>query len=95
MYKCNNCNARFEEHKTKRISLEDLYGVGDLFRNHHYTEIHICPNCENEDADIEELKQCPLCEEWFEEDELIDTEGLVNGSVGYVCEQCFQDNDIE
>lgn len=40
------------------------------------------------------MEQCNICKEWFEEDELIDTEGMINGSVGKVCEQCLEDNDI-
>lgn len=35
---------------------------------------------------------CPLCGE--ETDELIDTEGKINGSIGEVCEQCYEDYDI-
>lgn len=40
------------------------------------------------------MEQCAICEELFEEDELTDTTGMLNGGVGYVCEQCLEDNDI-
>ncbi len=93
MYKCNNCSARFEEPSRKTITYEDYYGVSDLFQDSHRMDLLICPECK--DDDIEELMQCDICGEFFEEDELIDTDGMVNGSVGYVCEQCLHDNDIE
>lgn len=35
---------------------------------------------------------CPSCGN--ETDELIDTEGMVNGGIGEVCEQCIEDNEI-
>lgn len=35
---------------------------------------------------------CPICGE--ETDELIDTEGMINGGIGEVCEQCIEDYDI-
>ena len=43
----------------------------------------------------EEKKTCSICQEEFFEDELIDTEGMINGGVGMVCEQCLEDNDIK
>ncbi len=36
-----------------------------------------------------ELEQCECCEEYCEE--LLDTEGFINGGIGFVCEQCFDD----
>lgn len=42
-----------------------------------------------------EKEKCAICEEEFDEGTLIETEGMVNGGVGKVCEQCLQDNDIE
>lgn len=41
---------------------------------------------------MEEIKTCPICGQ--ETDELIDTEGMINGSIGEVCEQCLEDYDI-
>lgn len=35
------------------------------------------------------MYKCEICEEIC--DDLIDTEGLPNGGVGFVCEQCFED----
>lgn len=93
MYKCCKCESRFDEPDRKEISYEDYYGVSDLFQNSHRMDLLVCPFCQ--DDDIEELSKCDLCDEWFEEEALIDTDGMVNGSVGYVCEQCLHDNDIE
>lgn len=41
---------------------------------------------------MEETIICPLCGE--ETDELYDTEGMINGSIGEVCEQCLENYDI-
>lgn len=93
MFKCTKCDNNFFEPNRKKMSYEDYYGVSDLFGNYNYTELEVCPECGDED--LEELGACAICQEWFEKDELIDTDGMINGSVGYVCEQCLQDNDIK
>ena len=38
---------------------------------------------------IEDLQQCEQCGEW--EEELNDTEGLVNGGYGMICDSCWED----
>jgi hypothetical protein len=38
------------------------------------------------------MQRCDICGE--SEEELIDTTGMINGDVGYVCYQCLEDNDI-
>ena len=40
----------------------------------------------------EVLYTCPQCGELVEE--LIDTEGMLNGGIGKVCHQCIEDYDI-
>ena len=40
------------------------------------------------------MQKCDICGVEVEEDELYDTEGCVNGGVGYVCEQCVEDCEI-
>lgn len=92
MYKCNNCRSEFEEPAERRICFEQEYGVDMLFDSRTYTTTHACPCCD--DTDIKELEQCAVCEEWFEEEDLTDTEGLVNGGIGYVCPQCYKDSDV-
>lgn len=41
---------------------------------------------------MEEKIICPICGE--ETYELYDTEGMINGGIGEVCEQCLGDYDI-
>lgn len=93
MWYCENCKNEFEEPIKKEITFEEYYGVSNLFQDSHKTEILICPFCES-DGTIEEMKECDYCGEWFKEDDLEDTEGAVNGGIGYLCEQCLQDCDI-
>lgn len=89
MYKCNRCGHQFEEYKTKQTTYEDYYGCPVPAITP--MTLYICPNCDEED-DCVELKKCDCCEEWFEE--LIDTDGKVNGGCGDYCEQCCIDADI-
>ena len=51
IYHCDNCGLYFSEEniKIKKVNLEILYGVGNLFPDHHYEELGFCPNCESED----------------------------------------------
>lgn len=44
--------------------------------------------------ETEELEKCDLCGCEIPLDDLIDTEGMINGSVGLACEQCIEDCDI-
>lgn len=92
MYYCNECKREFENLKHKKINLEVNYGISHLFSDNHYIFIDVCPFCG--ETDYEELKQCNQCEEWFNEDELYDTEEAIGGGCGYLCEQCLKDCDI-
>lgn len=38
---------------------------------------------------LENFTQCNSCDEWFDQDELFDTEQIVGGGVGRVCEACI------
>lgn len=40
---------------------------------------------------LDELQQCSICSEWVEVDNLVDTEGKLNGGIGQVCEDCARD----
>lgn len=42
--------------------------------------------CENHD-----LKKCDGCDEYCNSNELTDTEGMINGGVGDLCESCIND----
>lgn len=92
MYRCCKCYEMFEEPETKNIISEEYLGINHLFPNQTRMNVDICPSCGDED--IEELRKCDICDEWFSEDELEDTEGMINGSVGWCCEQCIEDRDI-
>ena len=87
MYKCLKCEYEFEEPSRKEIK------ISNIFLGEEIAHELVCPECESDD--LEELKQCEICHEWFNEDELFDTEGMLNGGVGYVCEQCMEDCDIK
>lgn len=92
MYKCNKCEELFEEPETKSIIAEDYLGVSTIMTGRTNLNMYICPSCNAED--IEELGQCGICEEWFREEELIDTSEMMNGGCGYCCEQCVEDGDM-
>lgn len=46
MYKCPECGAIFEEPVYETVCLEELYGVGSMFRDQHYTTFANCPECD-------------------------------------------------
>ncbi len=89
MWICNECNHRFEEPKRKRICFEAEYGVASLFDSSHYTDVMVCESCGS--RDIDELVECRNCGELVREEDLFDTDQIVNGGIGLVCRQCFRD----
>jgi hypothetical protein len=42
-----------------------------------------------------EIKKCPECDEYELEEDLIDTEEKLNGSIDYICSQCCEDRNIK
>lgn len=83
VYKCKKCETLFEN------SIQN-----DSHEKTRDTEIipaPKCPNCQSKDIEDDTLK-CDVCGE--ECDYLIDTYGLINGSIGYICQQCADDFDI-
>lgn len=40
---------------------------------------------------IELYHKCAVCGEWTLEGDLYDTEGVIDGGIGEVCEQCWED----
>lgn len=92
MYRCCNCNATFEEPETKNIMAEEYLGINNMTDTRTRMDVSICPYCN--DDDLEELEKCAICEEWNSPDDLYDSEGMVDGGVGYVCEQCLEDCSI-
>ena len=39
---------------------------------------------------LDELVKCEQCDEINERDKMIDTEQIVNGGVGLICEECYR-----
>lgn len=59
----------------------------DTFKNMFKTIMNI-----KDEPKEEVLYTCESCGELVEE--LVDTEGMLNGSIGKVCHQCIEDLDI-
>ena len=93
MWYCNNCKSEFSSPIRKETTFEDYYGVSHLFPDSHSIEILICPECK-EDGYLEEMRECDYCGEWTKEDDLEDTDGCINGGIGYLCPQCIKDCEI-
>lgn len=89
MYYCNDCREVFDNLDTKEVNAEDYYGVSGQFMSIHTMTISSCPHCGSDN--YEEMEKCAMCEEYFRHDDLIDTEGMPNGGVGYVCPSCYED----
>ena len=51
-------------------------------------DYYYCDKCDTEYA------ECDNCGELIPTDELRDTTEMINGGVGYVCEQCIEDCDM-
>lgn len=92
MYYCNNCKDEFEEPARERTTFEDFYGVSHLFNTSHDFDLLKCPNCGSDD--IEEMATCDICGEYCLDNDLVDTEELIGGGVGYCCPQCVIDCGI-
>lgn len=88
MYYCYVCRDVFNEPRVETVKAEDYYGVSGEFMSSHTMDISMCPFCGNDD--YEEMVMCPMCEEYFKEEDLIDTEGLPNGGLGNICEDCLK-----
>ena len=92
MWECNDCHEEFETPSKEKMAFETYYGVSNLFQDRNYFDLLTCPHCGSED--IEELKTCDICGEYNREEDLEDTEGAVNGGIGYLCPQCIQDCEV-
>lgn len=93
MYYCNDCNNEFEEPVNRKTTYEREYGVSDLFQTQHEYLVTECPVCGSDD--IEEMKICDCCGEWVPDDFIHDTTEMINGGVGWCCEQCIEDADMK
>lgn len=50
-FTCNDCGAEFDEPDEEMVDLEDYYGVGGLFGDHHSGYMDVCPECGSEDIE--------------------------------------------
>lgn len=91
MYYCENCKNEFVEPIIEDITQEDFYGVDNLFENLHKIKIEKCPHCKS-DGCFEEMKICDVCGEYCRECDLLDTEELAGGGIGFLCWDCARDN---
>lgn len=48
-YYCDSCECWFDEPATEKVDLEDMYGVGSMFSDHHFSTFLCCPFCGSED----------------------------------------------
>ena len=61
MYRCPECGRTFDYPDYVEVCFEDLYGVGSMFRDQHYTTFANCPRC-GEAIDIE----CDIYDEEYD-----------------------------
>ena len=66
IYKCDHCNNICKENEldSKEVDMENYYGVGSDFPDHHYQTMYICPVCGSEDI----FEVGSFSKEDFEED---------------------------
>lgn len=65
MYKCNCCNAVFDEPKIINSTWEAYYGISSMFERTTPKTIYVCPECD--DDDYEEYYEDDLENDWEEE----------------------------
>ena len=94
MWYCNNCKSEFKEPKRIITTYETFFGVSSMFPDSNRLELLVCPNCDDDATDIEEMRECDQCGEWTRECDLEDTDGCVNGGIGYLCPQCIEDCEV-
>ena len=49
IYYCDNCDYYFKNPTTKNVDMENFYGVGSDFPDHHHQRMDFCPNCGSQD----------------------------------------------
>ena len=64
---------------------ESRYSAFDAYRTFYHTS-----DMSYHDAKVllENFVRCECCEQWFNRDDLLDTEQVVGGGVGLQCEDC-------
>jgi hypothetical protein len=70
---------------TQLFKPEDRYSAFDSYHTHYYDSNM---TVEKTKVLLENFNQCASCNEWFDRDDLVDTEQMIGGGVGDVCEAC-------
>lgn len=50
-FTCSDCGAEFDEPDETMVDLEEMYGVGGAFGDHHWGYMETCPECGSEDIE--------------------------------------------
>lgn len=48
-YYCPDCHTYFNKPEEREADMEDYYGVGGMFLDHHRGFISVCPECGSEE----------------------------------------------
>jgi hypothetical protein len=70
---------------------ESLFNVTDRYSAFHDYWINYHSDALSYDDVVDLLSnftRCSSCEQWFDRDDLIDTEEMIGGGIGYACEAC-------
>lgn len=61
---CLDCDRYFDEDdlETKVVDLEEEYGVGGLFPDHHHKKIEVCPECGSSSLEEESFDERDLAD---------------------------------
>jgi hypothetical protein len=64
---------------------EDRYSAFYTYYTEYRSEMHTHKDVQDI---LENFTRCSSCEDWCDKDDLIDTEEMINGGVGYICASC-------
>ena len=89
MYRCMECDNEFTEPQIEKTTYEDFYEVASQFSNKNEMILEKCPYCGSDDFIA--LEKCSRCGEYCLDSDLIDTDEINGGGIGYLCLDCFND----
>ena len=92
MYYCENCREEFDEPRIEKTTYEDFYEIGAEFPNKTEMNLEKCPYCGSDE--FEEMETCDKCGEYCLECDLVDTDEMVGGGIGYLCPDCLIDCEV-
>lgn len=92
MYYCKNCKNEFIEPKVEKTTYEDFYEIGTMFLNKTEMTLEKCPHCDSDE--FESMTECEQCGEYCRDCDLLDTEELAGGGIGFICYDCARNCDL-